>query len=119
MSRRPDGEEKLARHPQADPQPAPSGKAACRTAASYDVLVLSGGGSDGAYGAGLLNGWTARGDRPEFGLVTGISTGALIAPFAFLGPDYDDELERLYTTTRTEDLVEFNVCARSSAGRSG
>ncbi len=75
----------------------------------YDVLVLSGGGSDGAYGAGLLNGWTRHGDRPEFQLVTGISTGALIAPFAFLGPEYDDELERFYTTTRTEDLIELNV----------
>lgn len=76
---------------------------------NYDVLVLSGGGSDGAYGAGLLNGWTARGDRPEFQLVTGISTGALIAPFAFLGPTYDDELERFYTNTRTEDVIELNV----------
>lgn len=73
----------------------------------FDVLVLSGGGSDGAYGAGLLNGWSARGDRPEFGLVTGISTGAIIAPFAFLGSDYDDDLERFYTTTRTENLLTF------------
>ena len=74
-----------------------------------DILVLSGGGSDGAYGAGLLNGWTARGDRPEFALVTGISTGALIAPYAFLGADYDDELERFYTNTQTEDLLEFTI----------
>ncbi len=73
----------------------------------FDVLVLSGGGSDGAYGAGLLNGWTERGDRPEFGLVTGISTGAIIAPFAFLGQDYDDELELFFTTTRTENLLTF------------
>lgn len=49
-------------------------------------LAISGGGSDGAFGAGLLVGWTARGDRPEFDIVTGISTGALTAPFAFLGP---------------------------------
>ncbi len=48
-------------------------------------LALSGGGDDGAFGAGVLCGWTAHGDRPEFKLVTGISTGALIAPFAFLG----------------------------------
>jgi hypothetical protein len=48
-------------------------------------LAISGGGDDGAFGAGLLAGWTARGDRPEFGLVTGVSTGALSAPFAFLG----------------------------------
>lgn len=74
-----------------------------------DALLLSGGGSDGAYGAGLLNGWSARGGRPEFWIVTGISTGALIAPFAFLGEEYDDELERFYTNTRTEDLVTFRV----------
>jgi hypothetical protein len=49
-------------------------------------LALSGGGDQGAFGAGVLNGWTAAGNRPQFKLVTGISTGALIAPFAFLGP---------------------------------
>lgn len=75
----------------------------------YDVLALSGGGSDGAYGAGLLNGWSDRGGRPEFALVTGISVGALIAPFAFLGEDYDDELERLFTNTSTDDVVEINL----------
>ena len=74
-----------------------------------DILVLSGGGSDGAYGAGLLNGWSARGGRPEFALVTGISTGALIAPYAFLGSDYDNELERFYTNTQTDDLLEFTI----------
>ena len=73
---------------------------------AYDVLALSGGGSDGAYGAGLLNGWSERGGRPEFALVTGISVGALLAPFAFLGEGYDDELEELFTETRTEDVVE-------------
>lgn len=73
---------------------------------NYDVLALSGGGSDGAYGAGLLGGWSERGDRPEFALVTGISVGALLAPFAFLGEEYDDELETLFTETRTEDVVE-------------
>ena len=88
----------------------------------YDVLALSGGGSDGAYGAGLLNGWTDRegftqqAERPEFSLVTGISVGALIAPFAFLGPDYDDELERLFTRTTTSDLVELNLL-RAAMGR--
>ena len=49
------------------------------------ILALSGGGADGAFGAGLLNGWTQRGDRPQFAIVTGASAGALIAPFAFLG----------------------------------
>ena len=77
-----------------------------------DLLAISGGAEDGAYGAGFLNGWTDRGDRPEFELVTGISTGALIAPFAFLGPAYDDALERLFTGTSTEDvffLTPFEV----------
>ena len=70
-----------------------------------DILLLSGGGSDGAFGAGLLAGWSKRGDRPEFALVTGISTGALIAPFAFLGPDYDEDLEKFYTDTKTDDVL--------------
>lgn len=64
----------------------------------YNYLAISGGGSDGAFGAGLLNGWTEAGDRPHFKIVTGVSTGALIAPFAFLGSDYDDELKASYTT---------------------
>lgn len=64
----------------------------------YNYLALSGGGSAGAFGAGILNGWTAKGDRPKFKVVTGVSTGALIATFAFLGPDYDDELKEAYTT---------------------
>ncbi len=55
-------------------------------------LILSAGGEDGAYGAGLLGGWSKTGKRPEFSLVTGVSTGALIAPFAFLGPKYDEML---------------------------
>jgi hypothetical protein len=63
--------------------------------ASY--LSISGGGQDGAFSAGLLNGWTERGDRPEFKLVTGISTGSLVAPFAFLGPKYDPVLREAYT----------------------
>ncbi|TMV07845.1 hypothetical protein FGK63_10325 [Ruegeria sediminis] len=60
-----------------------------------DVLVLSGGGPDGAFGAGVLTGWTAKGTRPEFDVVTGVSIGAIIAPYAFLGPDYDRRLEDL------------------------
>ncbi|HEY9345320.1 MAG TPA: patatin-like phospholipase family protein, partial [Inquilinus sp.] len=55
-------------------------------------LAVSGGGEDGAFGAGLLTGWTKFGTRPEFKVVTGVSTGALTAPFAFLGPAYDDRL---------------------------
>lgn len=69
------------------------------------ALLLSGGGPDGAFGAGLLNGWTARGDRPEFDIVTGVSTGAIIALFAFLGSDYDDALTEIYTTYRTDQLL--------------
>ena len=69
-----------------------------------DILAISGGGSHGAFGAGLLAGWTASGKRPDFNIVTGISTGALIASFAFLGPSRDADLLALYTQTRTEDV---------------
>jgi predicted acylesterase/phospholipase RssA len=67
-------------------------------------LAISGGGDDGAFGAGLLNGWSARGDRPVFGLVTGVSTGALSAPFAFLGAEYDAKLKQVYTDTNAGDI---------------
>jgi hypothetical protein len=69
-----------------------------------NVLCLSGGGSYGAYSAGVLVGWTERGDRPSFDVVTGISTGALIAPFAFLGPKYDPQVRQFYTTTTDDDI---------------
>ena len=72
----------------------------------HHYLSLSGGGADGAYGAGILVGWTAHGTRPEFTIVTGTSTGALIAPFAFLGPKYDAVLRKLYTEVSTADLIE-------------
>lgn len=72
----------------------------------HHYLVISSGGDDGAFGAGLLIGWTAAGTRPEFDLVTGVSTGALIAPLAFLGPDYDDELREVYTHYAAGDMVE-------------
>ena len=61
-------------------------------------LAISGGGENGAYGAGILTAWSEVGTRPEFKAVTGVSTGALMAPFAFLGPAYDRDLERFYTT---------------------
>jgi len=67
-------------------------------------LAISGGGDNGAFGAGLLNGWSARGDRPQFKVVTGVSTGGLIAPFAFLGSDYDDELSQVYTSVTQKDI---------------
>jgi hypothetical protein len=68
-------------------------------------VAISGGGDNGAYTAGLMNGWTAAGTRPEFKLVTGISTGALIAPFAFLGPKYDATLKEVYTTISPKDVL--------------
>jgi hypothetical protein len=69
-------------------------------------LAISGGSDAGAFGAGLLAGWTAAGDRPEFKLVTGVSTGALTAPFAFLGPAWDPQLREVYTAIRPEDVFE-------------
>jgi predicted acylesterase/phospholipase RssA len=71
-----------------------------------NYLAVSGGGEDGAFGAGLLTGWTEAGTRPEFKLVTGISTGALTAPFAFLGPDYDPQLKAVYTTISADDVLD-------------
>ena len=71
-----------------------------------NFLAVSGGGEDGAFGAGLLVGWTAAGTRPEFKVVTGISTGALTAPFAFLGPKYDEQLKHVYTTIESKDVLE-------------
>jgi predicted acylesterase/phospholipase RssA len=69
-------------------------------------LALSGGGADGAYGAGVLNGWTAAGTRPVLSVVSGVSTGALIAPFAFLGPAYDATLREVYTSGIAESLLD-------------
>jgi len=73
---------------------------------TIDVLAISGGGSKGAYGIGLLNGWDDAGDLPDFRLVTGISTGALIAPFAFLGGDYLDIVAEFYTNVTDEDVFK-------------
>ena len=70
-----------------------------------EFLAISGGGANGAFTAGLLNGWTAAGNRPQFKAVTGISTGALIAPFAFLGPAYDETLRKFYTGITTKDIL--------------
>jgi predicted acylesterase/phospholipase RssA len=70
-----------------------------------DLLAVSGGGENGAFGAGLLCGWTEYGGRPEFELVTGVSTGALTAPFAFLGPAYDPALRRVYTELSPGDVL--------------
>ena len=70
-----------------------------------DLLGISGGGENGAFGAGLLNGWTERGGRPDFFLVTGISTGALSAPFAFLGSARDAQLRSVYTDITLADVI--------------
>ncbi|MCA3362817.1 MAG: patatin-like phospholipase family protein [Roseomonas sp.] len=72
----------------------------------YSVLALSGGGPDGAYGAGLVAGLSAAGRRPDFDVVTGVSTGALMAPFVFLGPTHDAVLRELYTGPGVETLLE-------------
>lgn len=82
------------------------------------LLAISGGGSDGAFGAGLLNGWTASGTRPEFLVVTGVSTGALMAPFAFLGPKYDPILREFYTKYSTKDILRPMVLAGLLGGTS-
>ena len=73
---------------------------------THNYLAISGGGQRGAFGAGLLCGWTETGTRPEFTMVTGVSTGALIAPFAFLGPDYDHVIREIYTSYSTTDIVQ-------------
>ncbi|MBW7968649.1 patatin-like phospholipase family protein [Bradyrhizobium sp. BR 10289] len=78
-------------------------KDANTTTSSY--LALSGGGADGAYGVGVLNGWSAAGTRPNFSVVSGVSTGGLIAPFAFLGRQYDDTLKEVYTSGIAESLL--------------
>ncbi len=69
------------------------------------VLAISGGGDAGAFAAGILSGWTVHGDRPEFKVVTGISAGALIAPFAFLGPRYDEVTRSVATSAGPADIL--------------
>ncbi len=71
----------------------------------HNYLAISAGGKDGAFSAGLLVGWTAEGTRPEFTMVTGISTGALAAPFAYLGSAYDSQLKEMYTSYSTIDFL--------------
>ncbi len=71
---------------------------------SVDYLAISGGGADGAFAAGFLNGWSQSGTRPQFEVVTGVSTGALVAPFAFLGSAYDRKLKRVFTEISDADV---------------
>ncbi len=86
----------------------------------YAHLALSGGGASGAFGAGFLNGWSQTGDRPRFKIVTGVSTGALMAPFALLGPSYDGALRDFYTTTSSRDIFIvgsfLNLATRALTG---
>ena len=83
----------------------PTGNKAAQT--PKDVLVLSSGAMNGAFPAGLLKGWTESGTRPHFDAVTGISTGALIAPYAFLGSEYDADLERAYTSLKADEIYRL------------
>jgi hypothetical protein len=76
-----------------------------------EYLALSGGADEGAFGAGLLVGWTKRGDRPRFEIVTGVSAGALIAPYAFLGPAYDAQLVELWTKIDAKMVATPQVLA--------
>jgi predicted acylesterase/phospholipase RssA len=75
------------------------------------VLALSGGGANGAFGAGLLSGWSARGTRPQFTFVTGASSGALIAPFAFLGANYDETLRSVFASGEMANLLQTDGLA--------
>jgi hypothetical protein len=79
------------------------------TQAQPTILALSGGGADGAFGAGLLSGWTARGTRPKFTFVTGSSAGALLAPFAFLGPSYDETIKGVFASGEMSNLLQTDA----------
>jgi hypothetical protein len=84
-------------------------RAVADTYGTMDFLAISGGASDGAFGAGVLTALSARGQRPNFVFVSGVSAGALIAPLAFLGPDYDDELKYAWTSGIAEKVGEGGV----------
>jgi len=84
----------------------------------YPMLCISGGSANGAYGAGLLKGWSKEGTRPKFKVVTGVSTGAITSPMAFLGKDYDDLAEQLYTSMSTKDVMTMKGPIRALLGDS-
>lgn len=84
----------------------------------YPILAISGGAANGAYGAGLLKGWSEEGSRPKFKAITGISTGAIIAPMVFLGKEYDPMMEELYTTLSTKDVMSIKGPVRALLGNS-
>jgi len=85
---------------------------------SMTALAMSGGADNGAFGAGVMNAWTDRGDRPEFATVTGVSTGALVAPFVFLGPKYDAEMKRLYGGIPADEIIQLRSVFRVLPGGS-
>lgn len=91
---------------------------AYRNGVTVNYLAISGGADDGAFGAGFLYGWSLRGTRPQFEIVTGVSTGALAAPFAFLGSRYDRTLKEIYTSYSTKDLVTTKVLSGLLGGSS-
>jgi hypothetical protein len=89
----------------------PSGLVARRLRAQLgdgplSVLALSGGGAGGAFGAGAIVGLTRTGKRPSFSVVTGVSAGALVAPLAFLGPEWDREMADIYAGGASEGLLQ-------------
>ncbi len=86
-----------------------SRSSAARANGPFTLLALSGGSDNGAYGAGLLAGWTQSGTRPQFTIVSGVSTGALLAPFAYLGSRYDPQLKQFYTGVKRSDIFTYNV----------
>ncbi|MEN7973650.1 MAG: patatin-like phospholipase family protein [Verrucomicrobiota bacterium] len=86
--------------------------------APVHFLAISGGAQEGAFGAGLLAGWAAAGDRPEFRVVTGVSSGAMLAPFAFLGSDYDKDCQALFSDYSTKDIVNKRIFSSLFRGAS-
>lgn len=82
-----------------------------------NILVISGGGANGAYSAGILCGWSDVGNRPEFDIVTGVSTGALIAPAAFLGPSYDHVIQGIYTNISDASIMKYDFIQFFFEGR--
>src|SRR3990167_111644 len=82
----------------------------------FNILAISGGAAGGAFGAGVLVGLTAAGQRPDFAIVTGVSTGALIAPFAFLGPEWDDKLRDAYTGGYAAKLLSIGGLSGNLGG---
>jgi hypothetical protein len=76
-------------------------------------LILSTGGEEGAYGAGFLNGWLQSGTRPEFSVITGVSTGALMATYTFAGPQFAEALHEVYTTVSATDIFEVATTPES------